>query len=797
MPEKIIQETIEQDMKQSYLDYAMSVIIGRAIPDARDGLKPVHRRVLYAMQELGNTHNKPTKKSARIVGETMGKYHPHGDAAIYDTLVRLAQDFSMRYTLVEGQGNFGSIDGDNAAHMRYTEVRLQKISEEMLLDLDKETVDFAPNFDGTLKEPTVLPSPLPNLLLNGSSGIAVGMATNIPPHNLNEIVNATIALIDGATEEKILAMVQGPDFPTGGQIVGRAGIFEAYKTGRGIIRVRGKAQITDHQISITEIPYQVTKKSIIEAVAEAVKAKRIEGISGIQDRSDKKGIEVVITLKRDADPEVVLNRVYAYTPLESTFGIINLALVGKEPKILGLYPMLQAFVNFRKEVVRRRSQFELTKAQERVHILEGLRIALQNIDSIVPFLKSTKDVEAARTGLMKIYSLSEKQANAVLDMKLQRLISLERDKIENEYGELQKRIAWLKEVLADVRKILNIIKEELLELQKKYGDKRRTEILEKEDERTAEELIPNDDVAVLITNRGYVKRLGVDEYRAQRRGGKGVISAETKEADFVRDIIVTQNHNHLLFFTDKGRLFWLKAYEIPEFGRYAAGKTIVNLLDLKTEKVTSWVSVPSFEEGEYLLMATQKGIVKRIALNQFSNPRRAGIIAITLKDGDQLVDVVKTYGKQDVVLTTKKGQSIRFNEQQAREIGRTGQGVIGIRLKDEKDAVVSLAVCRKPSLLTITENGYGKRTSMDEYRLQGRGGSGVINIKTEGRNGDVVEAKAVSDEDDIIVVSSMGQTIRIPAKDISVIGRNTQGVRIITLKEGEKVSSFAVVQKEN
>ena len=797
MPEKIIQETIEQDMKQSYLDYAMSVIIGRAIPDARDGLKPVHRRVLYAMQELGNTHNKPTKKSARIVGETMGKYHPHGDAAIYDTLVRLAQDFSMRYTLVEGQGNFGSIDGDNAAHMRYTEVRLQKISEEMLLDLDKETVDFGPNFDGTLKEPTVLPSPLPNLLLNGSSGIAVGMATNIPPHNLNEIVNATIALIDGATEEKILAMVQGPDFPTGGQIVGRAGIFEAYKTGRGIIRVRGKAQITDHQISITEIPYQVTKKSIIEAVAEAVKAKRIEGISGIQDRSDKKGIEVVITLKRDADPEVVLNRVYAYTPLESTFGIINLALVGKEPKILGLYPMLQAFVNFRKEVVRRRSQFELTKAQERVHLLEGLRIALQNIDSIVPFLKSTKDVEAARTGLMKIYSLSEKQANAVLDMKLQRLISLERDKIENEYGELQKRIAWLKEVLADVRKILNIIKEELLELQKKYGDKRRTEILEKEDERTAEELIPNDDVAVLITNRGYVKRLGVDEYRAQRRGGKGVISAETKEADFVRDIIVTQNHNHLLFFTDKGRLFWLKAYEIPEFGRYAAGKTIVNLLDLKTEKVTSWVSVPSFEEGEYLLMATQKGIVKRIALNQFSNPRRAGIIAITLKDGDQLVDVVKTYGKQDVVLTTKKGQSIRFNEQQAREIGRTGQGVIGIRLKDEKDAVVSLAVCRKPSLLTITENGYGKRTSMDEYRLQGRGGSGVINIKTEGRNGDVVEAKAVSDEDDIIVVSSMGQTIRIPAKDISVIGRNTQGVRIITLKEGEKVSSFAVVQKEN
>ncbi len=796
MSEKIIDQTIESDMKQSYLDYAMSVIVGRAIPDVRDGLKPVHRRILYAMHELGNTFSKPFKKSARIVGECMGKYHPHGDSAIYDSLVRMAQDFSMRYTLAHGQGNFGSIDGDNPAAMRYTEVRLQKVTEEMLADLDKDTVDFAPNFDGTLKEPTVLPSPLPNMLLNGSSGIAVGMATNIPPHNLNEIVDATVALIDGAPEEQLFSIVKGPDFPTGGEILGRSGIYQAYKTGKGIIKVRAKAAIKEHNISITEIPYQVTKKAIIEAIVEAVRNKKIDGINGVQDRSGRDGIEIIVQLKRDADAEVVLNRLYAFTPLESTFGIINLALLGNAPKIFSLKQMLDAFIDFRKEIVRRRSQFELTKAEERAHLLEGMRIALQNIDAIVPFLKSTKTTEDARAGLMRTYSLTEKQANAILDMKLQRLVSLEREKIEAEYHELQKRIEWLKEVLGDIKKILEIIKNELLEIKQNYGDERRTVILEHADERTAEELIPNDDVVVLISSKGYVKRLGLAEYKSQKRGGKGIISAETREEDFIQDIIATKNHNYILFFTDQGRVFWLKAYEIPEMGRYATGRTIVNLLDLKEEHVTSWISVPNFEGNEYLIMATKNGIVKRIALEQFSRPRKTGIIAITLKEGDRLIDVAKTDGNSDVVLTTLQGQSIRFNEQQARELGRTGQGVIGIRLKDAQDAVVSLAVCIKPGLITITENGYGKRTSMEEFRGQGRGGSGVINIKTEGRNGLVVSAKAVSDKDDLIVVSSKGQTIRIPANGISVVGRNTMGVRVIRLAEGEKVSSFVIVRRE-
>lgn len=796
MAEKIIDQAIEQDMKQSYLDYAMSVIIGRAIPDVRDGLKPVHRRILFTMNELGNSHDKPYKKSARIVGDTLGKYHPHGDMAIYDALVRMAQDFSLRYMLIQGQGNFGSIDGDNPAHMRYTEARLNKLTGEMLSDIDKETVAFTPNFDGTLKEPTVLPAPFPNILLNGSSGIAVGMATNIPPHNLNEVADATISMIDGADEEQVLRLIQGPDFPTGGEILGRAGIYSAYKTGRGSIRIRGKAQIKDRSISITEIPYQVTKTAIIEAIADAVRDKRIEGISGVHDRSDKRGIEIVVDLKRDADPAVVLNQIYAHSPLESTFGIINLVIDHQQPRVLGLYPILQTFIEFRKEIVRNRSQFELHKAQDRAHILEGLRIALENIDAIVPFLKSAKTMEEARGGLIAQYHLSEKQANAILDMKLQRLISLERQKIEEEYAGLQKQILQLKEILADIQKVLVIIKQELLDIKAKYGDGRRTQIIDQVDERTAEELIPNEDVALLITHRGYIKRLPVTEYKAQHRGGRGVISTETKEEDFVQDIIVTRNHNYILFFTNQGRVFWLKAYQVPEFGRYASGKTIVNLLDLKEEHVTSWISMPHFNPGEFLIMATQNGIVKRIGIEEFNNPRRNGVIALKLKEGDRLVDVVKTSGNQDILLTTRQGQSIRFQEQEVRELGRTGQGVIGIRLKEQDDAVVGVAVCQKPAVFTITENGFGKRTAMDEYRVQGRGGSGVISIKTEGRNGMVVGSRAVSDSDDIIVISSRGQTIRIPVADISVIGRNTQGVRVIRLEEGEKVSSFAVVARE-
>jgi DNA gyrase subunit A len=798
MGETIIQRKIEDDMKESYLDYAMSVIVGRAIPDARDGLKPVHRRILFSMHEMGLTYNKAHKKCARVVGDCLGKYHPHGDTAVYDSLVRMAQDFSLRYMLVNGQGNMGSQDGDNAAAMRYTECRLSKMSGDILADIEKQTIDWTDNFDGSLKEPVVLPSRVPNLLINGSTGIAVGMATNIPPHNITEIIDGTIAVIDGADEEKLLQMVEGPDFPTGGQIVGRAGINLAYKTGRGIMKVRGKADIDPkkNEIILTEIPYQITKTSIIESIVEGVKNKKIEGISGIHDRSDKDGIRVLIDLKKGVMAEVVLNQLYKHTPFESTFGIINLVLVDKQPKVLGLYPLINEFIEFRKEVVTRRSRFELNQAQERAHILEGYRIALSNIDEIVTFLKATKDIQAAREGLMSKYELSEKQSNAILEMKLSRLIALEREKIENEYNELVKKIEWLKEVLADIQKVLDIIKEELNEIKGKYGDSRRTQIIDVEDEFVPEDLIPNEPVVVMISNRGYVKRVGLDEYRTQHRGGKGVIGTGTKDEDFVREVIVTKNHNYILFFTDKGRVFWLKAHQIPEMGRYASGKSLVNLLELKEEKVSSWISVQEFNKDEYLVFATKKGIVKRTSLANFSRPRRNGIIAITLKEGDEVVEVLKTDGKRNLLIATRRGQAIRFDENEARELGRTGQGVIGIRLKKGDDAVVGIGTTKNPAILTITENGYGKRTAIDEYRAQGRGGSGVINIKTEGRNGPVVGVRAVDELDEVIVMSSHGQTIRIPIKDISIIGRNTQGVRIIRLKEGEKVASFALVPKQ-
>ncbi|VVC04298.1 DNA gyrase subunit A [Candidatus Bilamarchaeum dharawalense] len=796
MTENIILRTIESDMKESYLDYAMSVIIGRAIPDARDGLKPVHRRILFTMHELGNVYGKPFKKSARVVGDCLGKYHPHGDMAIYDSLVRMAQPFSLRYTLVDGQGNMGSVDGDNAAAMRYTEVRMAKITAELLTDIEKETVKYGDNFDGTMREPLVLPSKIPNLLINGSSGIAVGMATNMPPHNLNEIVDATMAFIDGAPEDELIKMVQGPDFPTGGTIVGRSGILEAYKTGRGSIKLRAKVEkdLKKNTLIIREIPYQLTKTALIETIVEAVREKKIDGISGVHDRSDKDGMEVILDLKKNADPDIVLNQLYAHTQMQTSFGIINLAIVNNQPKVMGLHTMLDVFVEFRKEIVRKRSEFELREAQARAHVLEGLRIALQNIDPIVDFLRKSKNMEEARAGLMKNYSLSEIQANAVLDMKISRLISLEREKIETEYGELMKKISWLKDVLADVKKILEIIKNELKEIKEKYGDERRTEIVEGEDEVDIESLIPNDEVVVVISNRGYVKRVGLQEYRAQHRGGKGVIGSETKEEDFVQDVIITKNHNYLLLFTDKGRGFWLKAYRIPEGSRYATGKTLVSMLDLKEEKITSWISVENFDSGEYLSMITKNGIIKRTALDNFSNVRKVGIIAITLKENDRLVEVVKTDGKQDLLIATKKGQCIRFKEEEAREIGRTGQGVIGIRLKENEDEVVGIATCKRPTVMTVTENGFGKRTHIDEYRVQGRGGTGVINIKTEGRNGDVIGIRTVEDDDEIIVMSSQGQAIRTPVNGISVIGRNTQGVTIIKLDKGEKVASFAVVR---
>jgi len=723
--------------------------------------------------------------------------------AIYDTLVRMAQWFSLRYPLVDGQGNFGNVDGDHQAAMRYTEVRMARITNEMLADLEKETVDFTPNFDGTLKEPLVMPARLPNLLVNGSSGIAVGMATNMPPHNIGEIIDALVAVIDGAGEDTILNIVTAPDFPTGGQIVGRSGIFSAYKTGRGSIRIRGKCEVKKDAkgrdiISVTEIPYQVTKTAIIEYIVDAVKDKRIEGISNIHDRSDKDGIELIIDLKRDAMPEVVLNQLYAYTPLETTFGIINLVLVNNEPKWLGIFDLLKYFLEFRKEIVTKRCKFDLRIAEDRAHILEGLIKALDNIDAVVAFLRASKDVESARSGLMKNYTLSEKQANAILDMKLQKLIALEREKIDNEHAELMKIISWLKDVLADEKKILKIIRDEMLEIKTKYNDPRRTEVIDAVDERTPEELIPNEEVVITITNRGYIKRVGLDEYRAQRRGGKGVVGTETKEEDVVRDVVVTKNHNYLLFFTDKGRVYWLKTYEVPESGRYSSGKPIINLLQLQeqNERVTSWVSVIEFSPNEFLSMVTKNGTIKRCSLDNFSRPRKSGIIAITLKEGDELVEVVKTDGKQTLLIATKNGQAIRFTEDDAREIGRSGQGVIGIRFKEGEDRVVGFTICNKPSILTITENGFGKRTPVDDYRIQGRGGSGVINIKTEGRNGCVVGVKAVADDEEVIVISSKGQTIRSPINGISEVGRNTQGVRIIRLDEGEKVASFATLKKE-
>jgi DNA gyrase subunit A len=786
---------IEDDMKKSYMDYAMSVIVSRALPDVRDGLKPVHRRILYSMHELGNTHNKSYKKSARIVGEVLGKYHPHGDAAIYDSLVRMAQPFSLRNMLVDGQGNFGSIDGDSAAAMRYTECRMRGIAEEMIRDIEKETVEWAPNFDGTLKEPIVLPSRVPNLLINGSSGIAVGMATNIPPHNLIEVADAIIAAIDGADDEALMNIVQGPDFPTGGYIVGRRGIVSAYKTGRGIIRVRAKAEAKEKEIIVTEIPYQVNKTSLIQQIVECVKEKKIDGISGLHDRSDKDGMNINIELKRGEDPEIVLRQLYAHTDLEKSFGIINLALVGGKPRQLTLFEMIQEFIKFRKEIITRRSHFELAKAKDRLHLLEGLVVALENIDAIVKMIKAASNAEAARAALVETYRLSEKQAAAILDMKLQKLTNMERDGIESEKREKEEIIRGLTELLGDERKILEVVKEETEEVKAKFGDARKTQILDIEDEGDIESLIPDEEVVVTFSKRGYIKRVPLEEYKKQRRGGLGVIAAETVEEDFIVDVIVTTNHKYLLFFTDAGRVHWLKTYRIPESGRYSKGKPIVNLLELAGENVTAWVSVDEFGDEQHLMMATRKGTINKNMLSAFSRPRKGGIIAITLREGDSLIDVKKTAGGQSLLIGTRNGQAIRFNEEDVRQTGRGSMGVRGIRLRKD-DEVVGLAVCDKPHILTITENGYGKRTEVGEYRVQARGGQGIINMKTSGRNGRIVGVKSTDSEDEIIVVSSSGRIVRMGAAGISIIGRNTMGVRIAKLKENEKVSSFTVMKPE-
>ncbi|MCX6770069.1 MAG: DNA gyrase subunit A [Candidatus Micrarchaeota archaeon] len=797
---RIEDRSVEKEMRTSYLDYAMSVIVGRALPDVRDGLKPVHRRILFAMYELSNTHDKPYKKSARVVGETLGKYHPHGDMAIYDSMVRMAQDFSMRRLLVDGQGNFGSVDGDSAAAMRYTEVRLHKYAEDLLADLEKETVAFTPNFDATLKEPTVLPCKAPNLIVNGSSGIAVGMATNMPPHNLGESVDALVAMIDkpDIPLETVLSLMPGPDFPTGGYIVGRRGIAEAYSTGRGIIRVRGKAEIVEKKkgekrsIIITELPYQVNKAEFIKHTADLARDKKIEGISDIADRSDREGMEVEIMLKRDAAPDVVLNQVYAHTELEGTFGINNLALVSNQPKTLPMLQLLREFLNHRLEVVRKRSEFELRVAKERKHIVEGLLLALVKIDAVIKVVKSAKvPLEA----LMQEFSFTQKQAEAILEMKIRKLSMLESGKLRDEDVELGKTMEHLNSVLADERKIYEIIRGELLEMKQKYADKRRTEIIDDDGEVELEDLIADEEVAVIITQDDYIKRVPISEYRAQKRGGRGVIGSETKEEDQIKDIMMASTHDYLMFFTDKGTVHWLKVYRLPSSGRYAMGKAIVNLLSLgQGERVAAWIKTQSFSENEYLVMLTKNGIVKRSSMADYSRPRKGGIIAITLKDNDSLIDAKKTDGKRELILATAEGMAIRFKEDEVREIGRTGQGVIGIRL-DDKDKVVGMAMDETDTLMIATENGYGKRTEISEYRLQSRGGKGVINIKTAGRNGKVIGIVAVKEDDQLLIVSSGGKMIRMFVKHVSVIGRNTGGVRLMKMDEKEKIVALEKVSQ--
>ncbi|HII15580.1 MAG TPA: DNA gyrase subunit A [Nanoarchaeota archaeon] len=797
MPEIIEPRLIEQEMQDSYIDYAMSVIVGRALPDVRDGLKPVHRRVLFTMHELGNQHSKPYKKSARIVGDCLGKYHPHGDVAVYDTMVRMAQSFSLRYPLVDGQGNWGSIDGDSAASMRYTEARMAKIADEMLVDIEKETVDFSPNFDGTLKEPVVMPARLPNLLINGSTGIAVGMATNIPPHNLKEVANAVLLLIDkpDAPEIEFFDIVKGPDFPTGGIICGSAGIRAAYKTGKGQIKVRAKHHIEEkkdrQRIIFTEIPYMVNKSTMIEEIASLVNDKEIEGISDIRDESDRDGIRIVVELKKDVNPDVILNTLYKKSMLQTTFGIIMLALHNNQPVVMPLTEIITHYLEHRKDVILKRSKFELRKAEERLHIVEGLRIALANIDAVVQMIKKSASADTARQALMKAFSLTEIQSNAILDMKLQKLTGLEQGKLMTEHDELVKAIADLKDIIASGQRVLNIIKQEVIELRDKYGDGRRTEIVEEAGEIETEDLIHDEDVVVTISHTGYIKRTSLEEYRQQKRGGFGVVGAETKEEDAVEHILTASTKSTVLCFTNKGKVHWLKVYQIPAVSRYSMGKAIVNLLNLgEGERVNALIPLKQFDEQHYLIMVTRKGLIKKTPLDAFSNQRKAGIIAISLMPGDELVQVRLTPGKLHFIVGTAKGAAVKFDEADVRGMGRTAAGVRAIRLEKE-DHVIGLEVALEiGSLLTVTENGYGKRTVISDYRLTRRGGKGVINIKTSDRNGDVVGIKTVLSHDEIMVVTLKGVVIRVPVTDVSEIGRNTQGVRIMKIREGDKVKSL-------
>jgi DNA gyrase subunit A len=804
MNEKVLGVDITEEMKRCYIDYAMSVIVGRALPDIRDGLKPVHRRILYSMHELGLFPDKQYRKSARIVGDVLGKYHPHGDTAVYDAMVRLAQDFSTRYPLVDGHGNFGSVDGDSAAAMRYTEARLSKIAMEIMRDINKDTIDFIDNFDGTEKEPSVLPSRFPNLLVNGSSGIAVGMATNIPPHNLGEVIDATIMLIDNpeVTVKELMTKVKGPDFPTAGIILGKDGIRQAYETGRGRIVVRAKATIEEekgrHKIIVTEIPYQVNKAKLIESIADLVKEKKIEGISDLRDESDRQGMRIVIELKRDANPNVVLNLLYKHTKMQDTFGVINLALVNGEPKILNLKEMLHHYVEFQKEVIRRRTKYELDKAEARAHILEGLRIALDHIDEVIALIRASRTTEIARNGLMEKFSLSEKQAQAILDMRLQRLTGLEREKIEEEYSELIKTINYLREVLANERLVLQIIKDELTEIKNKYGDKRRTTITGKVDEINIEDLIQEDEVAVTITHAGYIKRLPADTYRSQKRGGKGIQALSTREDDFVENLFITSTHDNILFFTNMGRAYKLKAYEIPEAGRTARGTNIVNILPLNPkEKIQTVITIKEFDEDKFLVFATKNGLIKKTDLAEFASMRKTGINAINLKDGDELISVKLTDGNQKLTIVTQNGYCITFDENDVRPMGRTAAGVKGITLR-EGDIAVSMEVADpEADLLVVSENGYGKRTSFSNYSVQGRGGKGVITYKVTKKTGNIVGAKTVRDTDEVMLINSNGIIIRLEVKDISSTGRNAMGVTLMRSAEDERIVSIAKINSND
>ena len=803
--ETIIERDIEKEMKTAYIDYAMSVIVSRALPDARDGLKPVHRRILYAMHEDGITSDKPYRKCANTVGSVLGRYHPHGDASVYDAMVRMAQDFSMRYMLIDGHGNFGSIDGDGAAAMRYTEARMAKISEQMLTDIDKNTVDFMPNYDDRLQEPTVLPTRIPTLLINGSSGIAVGMATNIPPHNLTEVINGIVRVIEKpeTTDDELMQIIKGPDFPTGAMIMGREGIRQAYTTGRGKIIVRGESEIEEmsgnkQRIVISSLPYQVNKAKLIENIANLVKEKKIEGISEIRDESDRKDkVRVVIELKRDARPQVILNQLYKHTQLQDSFGIIMLALVNGQPKVLKLRECLDVFIDHRKEVIVRRTKFELAKAEARAHILEGLRIAIDNIDEVINIIRSSYD--DAKERLMKRFGLSDIQAQAILDMQLKRLSGLQREKIEEEYNELMKLIAYYKEVLSNERLVYDIIEKELLEIKEKYGDERLTKITAAEGEFDEEDLIKEEQVVVALTHFGYIKRMPVDTYRSQRRGGKGITGISTREDDFVKEIFTASTHDTILFFTNKGKMYRLRGFEIPEAGRTARGTAIVNLLNLDSgEKVSAIIPIQNYADGKYILMSTKNGLIKKTPLKEYDSNRTTGLIGITLKEDDELIDVRLTDGQDNVVLVTKKGLCITFDEKDVRPVGRTAQGVIGIRL-DAEDIVIGMEPIisgAKSTLLAITENGFGKRTETDEYRVQNRGGRGVITYKITPKTGDLVGIRVVNGTEDVMLITDTGTIIRMNVDEISVLGRATQGVTLMRTNEG-KVVSIETVEPED